>query len=175
MSRYVIFLDIDGVFTSKRAHLASNRIDDEMWIHFDPIAIQFMNRLDDQYDIDWVLMSTWVHGVDKFDDTARHWAVAAFRNAGFVGNFPNPNWKTEDPDKEAGFSFNDRALVVKKYLDAERLTYADFLIFDDTDYKFNDVLGIKRFIQTDPQEGLLSKHMFKALSLTGNWKSKYDV
>jgi hypothetical protein len=62
--------------------------------------------------------------------------------------------------------------MVKKYLDAERLTYDDFIIFDDTLYEFNEVLGKKRLIRTDSRDGMLSKHMLNAMSLVGNWEKK---
>jgi hypothetical protein len=62
--------------------------------------------------------------------------------------------------------------MVKKYLAAERLTYDDFVVIDDNNYGFNDVLGVKRFINTDPKDGMLTKHMMNMLSLTGNWEKK---
>lgn len=167
MSRYIVFLYIDGVFTSSRQHIAADRPDGEMWAQFDPVAIQFMNRLHARYEIDWVIMSTWGVGLEKSDATTAHWVMAAFRNAGFRGTFPYPNWKVRDP----GYR-ETRAHTVAEYLAAERLTYADFLIFDDTDYDFNRVLGVKRFIKTDPNDGLLTKHMKNTLSLTGNWEKK---
>lgn len=167
MTKYVVFLDIDGVFTSQRAHLACSVNDGEMWSHFDSVAIQFLNRLDATYDIDWVVMSTWGLYLEKTNAHVAHLMMSLFRNAGFTGKFPYPNWKVEDPKHP-----ETRAHSVKKYLEAERLTYDDFLIFDDTDYRFNDVLGKKRFIRTDPKEGMLSKHMLNAMSLTGLWEKK---
>lgn len=167
MARYVVFLDIDGVFTSTRAHLALSRQEDEMWSHFDPVALGFLNRLDEQYEIDWVLMTTWVLGLDRSNPTVYHWVTSTFRNAGFRGRFPWPNWKTEDPGR-----LQSRADMVKKYLEAERLTYDDFIVIDDTDYDFNRILGVKRFVKTDGHDGMLSKHMKNILSLTGNWEKK---
>lgn len=167
MSRYIGFLDIDGVLTSKRAHIAYTVNEGELWNHFDPIALAFLNQLNDAYNIDWVLMSTWVLGLDKSNSTVYHWIQTTFRNAGFNGKFPWPNWKTQDPGR-----LENRAHMVKKYLDAEHFTYDDFIIFDDTNYDFNTVLGKKRFIHTDPSEGMLSKHMLNALSLTGTWEKR---
>jgi hypothetical protein len=165
--QYVIFLDIDGVFTSARAHLGLSKTEGEMWAHFDPVALGFLNTLDAKHNIDWVLMSTWVLGLDKMSATTYHWVCSSFRNAGFHGYFPFPNWKTEDPGRG-----ENRAHMVKKYLAAERLTYDDFIVIDDNNYGFNDVLGVKRFINTDPKDGMLTKHMMNMLSLTGNWEKK---
>lgn len=165
--RYVIFLDIDGVFTSTRAHLGFARNEGELWSHFDPVALSFLNFLDENYDIDWVLMSTWVLGLEKSNPTIYHWVMSSFRNAGFLGKFPYPNWKTQDPGKS-----ETRAHMVKKYLEAERLTYDDFIIIDDTDYQFNRLLGSKRFVKMDSHDGILSKHMKNILSLVGNWEKR---
>ena len=46
------------------------------------------------------------------------------------------------------------------------------MVIDDTDYKFNDVLGKKRFVQTDGHDGLLTKHIKNIRSLTGTWEKK---
>lgn len=166
MKKYVAFLDIDGVLTTKRAHIACTVNEGEMWNRFDPIALAFLNQLNDAHSIDWVLMSTWVLGLDQNNPTIYHWVQTTFRNAGFNGSFPWPNWKTEDPGRH-----ENRAHMVKKYLE-EAEHYDDCIIFDDTSYEFNDVLGKKRFIRTDSSDGMLSKHMLNALSLTGNWEKK---
>ncbi len=170
-NRYVVFLDIDGVFTSTRVHLAKNVEHSAMWDTFDPIAVDVLNSLDRDFYVDFVLMTTWVQGLQYSDPTIYHWVTATFRNAGFRGNFPFPGWKVNPGDKPQTL-VNNRAHWVADYLAAERLTYADFLIIDDTDYSFNKVLGVKRFIRTDAHDGMLTQHIKNIRSLTGNWEKK---
>lgn len=164
MNRYAVFLDIDGVFTTARQHLAAGQ-EGEMWSHFDPVVCQFLNKIDSWYDIDWVLMSTWVVGLNQANPTIYHWVMSTFRNAGFNGRFPYPNWKTEDPVYP-----QTRAHSVKEYLELQK--YDDFLVIDDNDYNFNNILGRKRFIKTDPRDGMRAKDFEKILSLTGMWRKK---
>ena len=39
--KYLVFLDIDGVFTSSRVHFA-HAAAYEMWHRFDPVAVDFI-------------------------------------------------------------------------------------------------------------------------------------
>lgn len=163
---YAVFLDIDGVFTSTRVHYANAVKDSVMWDVFDPVAVAFMNKIASEHNVHFVLTSTWINGLKTDDPTIAHWITTTFRNAGFRGTFPYPNWKV-NPQNEAETYIRNRAHWIKEYLEEYR--YTDFIIFDDTDYKFNEVLGVKRFIQTHPQDGLLTKQMLNAASIIGAW------
>lgn len=158
----LVFLDIDGVFTSTRQHIASNK--DELWSKFDPVAIEFMNSLHDQYDLKFVLISTWKNGLDANDPMISHWILSAFRNAGFRGEFPEA-YRT-DPNNLR--KFRNRAYEIVDYLKNYAPWAKDCIIFDDNDYDFDNVLGRKRFIKTDSNNGLLYKHMLNAKSLLGS-------
>jgi len=171
VKKYVIFLDIDGVFASTRVHMGATSCGQPMWDKFDPVAVDFLNRLHDKHNIDFVLSSTWKNNLNRLDTTIFHWMLSSFRNAGFRGNFPYPNWKTNPNDTPVS-SIDGRAHEVKHFLEACLGAYDDFVIIDDTDYRFNGVLGIKRFVKTDAENGMLAKHMKHILSLTGTWEKK---
>ena len=157
---YLVFLDIDGVFTSTRVQMASFNYD-EIWSKFDPTAVDFMNRLYLKHDIQFVVISTWKDGLQLKNRTEEHWVISAFRNAGFIGDFA-PEWMTRtDLGREEG---------VKEYLDSRDVD--DFLIFDDYGYNYNIALRRRRHIKTDPEEGLLTKHMKKTLAITGEWDKR---
>lgn len=169
--KYLVFLDIDGVFTSSRVHYAHNAVYD-MWQRFDPVAVDFMNKIHDRYPVEFVLISTWKNYLRNDDHNIEHWIRAAFANSGFRGDFATM-WKT-DPDnlwsnKPQPY---DRSHEIKDYLETYGQDIEDFLIFDDNDYGFEKVLGIKRWIKTDPENGLLYKHMLKAQSIMGQWHEK---
>lgn len=170
MRKYLVFLDVDGVFTSGRVHYAHNAHQAALWQRFDPVAVDFMNRIHDTYPVEFVLMSTWKNGLRNDDHMVEHWVRAAFANSGFRGLFASP-WKT-DPDNFAVQKKWDRAHEVLDYLENFATDVEDFVLFDDNRYRFNEVLGKKRLVQTDSENGLLHKHMLHATSLMGNWEKR---
>lgn len=170
--KYLAFLDIDGVFTSARVQYASANSRD-MWNKFDPTAIEFMNKLHDKIaDLHFVLISTWKEHLREDDEQTSHWIIAAFRNAGFRGEFASP-WKT-NPENfprfyEKGMT---RADEIKEYLEVCAPGNQDYIIFDDNDYGFETVLGKNRWVHTDGNNGILLKHMHNAMSIVGEWDTK---
>jgi hypothetical protein len=161
MSKYVLFLDIDGVLCSSRVHHGLTSRNSLIWDKFDPVAVDFLNGLFIDYDLSLVLTSTW----RELSYSDPQWVFSAFSNAGFLGKWASPNWKT---GKNTTSTLYDRALEVRDYLDAFPY-YDDYLILDDTDFGFNKILPRKRFVQTDAHNGILHKHMLNVLSITGVW------
>ena len=166
--KYLVFLDIDGVFTSLRAQLASLNCG-EMWSTFDPVAINFMNWIHNRYPVEFVLISTWKQGLS--DSTIMgHWVLSAFRNAGFDGTFHHRMWT--DDYRAVG---KTRAHEIQEFLQLYGKDVNDFIIFDDNDYEFKQILGKKRLIRTDAQDGMLSKHMLDARSMMGTWVTRKEL
>jgi hypothetical protein len=169
--KYLVFLDIDGVFTSSRVHTAHNASFD-MWHRFDPVAVDFMNRIHDTYPVEFVLISTWKNYLRNDDNQVSNWVWAAFGNSGFRGEF-STLWKTDPdnlwPNKPTPYT---RAHEIRDYLSEYATDVEDYIIFDDNDYGFERVLGKKRLIRTDPDNGLLHKHMLNAMSIMGTWTKK---
>jgi len=169
--KYLVFLDIDGVFTSSRVHYAHNA-SYEMWHRFDPVAVDFMNRIHDRYAVEFVLISTWKNYLRNDDNNIAHWVRAAFGNSGFRGTFAKM-WKT-DPDNlwvNKPSRYN-RSHEIRDYLEDYGQDIKDYIIFDDNDYGFELILGKKRWIHTDPENGLLYKHMKRAQSIMGQWQER---
>ena len=169
--KYLVFLDIDGVFTSSRVHFA-HAAAYQMWHRFDPVAVDFMNKIHDRYPAEFVIMSTWKDNLRSDDNSIEHWVRAAFGNSGFRGQLATP-WKT-DPDniiwQRKGA--NDRANEVKEYLELYGEDVRDYILFDDNRYRFKEVLGVNRLVHTDHENGLLYKHMLNAHSLMGTWHER---
>ncbi len=167
-----VFLDIDGVLASERVHLASNyTYDYDTWSKFDPVAVEFMNRIHDTYqDVRFVLMSTWKDNLSSTCVHTRHLNEAMFRNANFRGTFANP-WKT-NPDNNPELAKKDRAFEVSDYLKIHAQDAEDFILFDDNRFRFKEVLGKGRLVCTNGVEGLTSRNMLDALSLMGKWKKR---
>jgi hypothetical protein len=169
--KYLVFLDIDGVFTSSRVHFA-HAAAYEMWHRFDPVAVDFMNKIHDRYPVEFVIMSTWKDNLRSDDNNVKHWVHAAFGNSGFRGQLATP-WKT-DPDNVIWQrkGANDRAYEVKEYLELYATDIKDYILFDDNRYQFKEVLGVNRLVHTDHENGLLYKHMLNAHSLMGQWHER---
>lgn len=168
--KYLVFLDVDGVFTSSRVHNAHGSAA-EMWTRFDPIAVDFMNKIYDRYPVEFVIMSTWKNFLVTENHSTTHLMEAVFRSAGFRGKFASP-WKT-DPDNVMLFNRTlDRGDEVQHYLTNYGQDIVDFILFDDNRYNFDRALGKKRLVQTDHENGLLYKHMLNAQSLMGTWHEK---
>lgn len=161
---YYVFLDIDGVLTSARAEMSDGI--PRTWMKFDPIAIDFFNRIHDNHDVEFVLSSTWRNYIT--DAMSLHWIESCFVSAGFRGKLAK-EWKVNIQEDHDLYR-KQRAWEIKDYLD--RHDHDDFMIFDDNDYLFNEVLGKRRFIQTDHANGLMVNHMKSALSIAGNWSKR---
>lgn len=168
--KYLIFLDFDGVLTSERMEFGHGGDSDyQMMTRFDPNAIAFLNRIHEKYeDVHFVWSTTWRNGMENDNLMNQHWAYTMFNNAGFRGNFGKP-WKVNPDDL---IKHSDRAEEIKDYLEAYAPHHKDYMIIDDTDYGFNDILAKKRFVKTDPDNGMLLRHMKNAWALTGTWDRK---
>jgi hypothetical protein len=142
-----------------------------MWDKFDPIAVDFMNKIDELYDVDFVIMSTWKDNIDHKDPMYFHWINSSFRNSGFRGEFAYPHWKTNPFNSTKYVGFSCRAVEVSDYL-KDHGPYKDYLLFDDSDYDFNRVLGRKRWIRCHSEDGLLSGQMKRAMTIMGEWERK---
>ena len=168
--KYLVFLDIDGVFTSSRVHYA-HAASYEMWHRFDPVAVDFMNKIYDRYAVEFVLMSTWKNYIDATSNQVEHWVRAAFGNSGFRGQLATP-WKTDPKETWITHPGLQRGDEVRNYLQEYATDVKDFILFDDNAYNFDTALGKKRLVRTDPENGLLYKHMTKAQSIMGQWHEK---
>lgn len=169
--KYLIFVDFDGVLTSNRVHFAQEEGAYPLWSSFDPIVMEYFNKIHRKHDVGFVWTTTWRN---HLQDTGhlQHILYSMWYNAGFRGNFAEP-WRV-NPDNLTNeeMALHRRAEEIKNYLEVYSPNCEDYLIFDDSDYNFNNVLGKKRFIKTDVDNGLLFKHMLKAQSIMGDWEKR---
>lgn len=168
--KYLVFLDVDGVFTSSRVHYAHASAY-EMWHRFDPVAVDFMNKIHDRYPVEFVVMSTWKNYIDATSNQMEHWVRAAFGNSGFRGQFADP-WKTDPNETWINTPRLQRGDEVRMYLEEFGQDIKDYILFDDNRYNFKEALGKGRLVLTDSEEGLLYRHMKNAQSLMGTWEER---
>ena len=171
-AKYFVFVDFDGVLTSERVHYTNTDDAYDMWAQFDPIAMQFFNKIHNTYDsVKFVWTTSWRNHISQGGEL-EHILYSMWYNAGFRGFFGDP-WRVNPDDCMIGeVTHRNRAHEIKHYLENYGQGHKDFIIFDDNDYNFNQVLGIKRFVKTDYENGILYKHMKHASSLMGTWDKK---
>lgn len=165
--KYLVYVDFDGVLTSNRAHFAQPSESYPMWCRFDPIVMEFFNKIDNTFDdVYFVWTTTWRNRMEENLHT-EHWAYSMWYNAGFRGHFYKP-WRVNPEDHYE--LHGKRAEEIRLFNEEHKPK--DFIIFDDTDYDFNNHLRIKRFVKTDPANGMLFKHMRDAWAMMGTWDRK---
>lgn len=143
----IIFLDIDGVLTSARVHIPSGH--GGAWRRFDPIALEFIEKVGHRWPAKIVLSSTWR---DFFDYRS---ITHIFHNS-TIPELLHSDWKTKN--RQA-----NRGLEVEAWLSAHP-NVENYIILDDN----SDFLPhqMKQLIQTHEEEGMLSKHYQLVLNKT---------
>lgn len=167
MAKYLVFLDIDGVLTSERTNFANNDMNYKIMSKFDPVAIEYLNKVSEKCNVEFVLVSTWKTDMDVDNEFHKHWVLSCFKNSGFRGKFADV-WRVEDINLE-GHMLYYRAVQIKKYLEDHHKDNIDYLILDDEDFRYYQILGKKRHIKTSSKDGMLYSHMQNINSIIGSW------
>ena len=147
----VVFLDIDGVLVTDRAHYTiNNSVRNEPMMVFDPIGIKLLNNLCLKYYLSVVFCSTWRH---KYD------LKTILRTHGFTGNF-HEDINTPLGGKFSATDTQNRGFQIEDWLE-EHQEVSVYIIFDDL--PLNGYVG--HHICTDYNDGILSSHYLEAISL----------
>jgi len=142
----VIFLDIDGVITSRRVHVAYG--DDGPWSRPDPVAVAFLNRLVADACATVVISSSWRK------EESREFILNMLVQAGFTGEL-HDDWATPD----IGHRGDEVADWLSRHLEVVR-----WVALDD------DASGFRRrqqVVTTSLEEGFLLEHYRRARVLLG--------
>ena len=143
------FLDIDGVFTSERLHLASFASNKHFWQWFDPVALKFFDTLPYHYDIEYVMHSSWLLTNNKFSE----YRSMFYGHENFVQHFAD-NWRVDKTDDGDHVDMREREIL--SYCMNEHIDLNDILIIDDDAKEFNELKSYCIF--TDYYDGMLEKH-----------------
>ena len=141
----IIFLDMDGVLCTNRAHVAQGLIDPENHGYMDALdreAVGMLNKLQEKHpDILYVLSSTWrkLH--------PRAWMEQHLRKYNWKGEF-HPDWKTDAEGIVRGEE-------IQRWLDAHR-DVDTYVILDDD----SDMLDKQNyhFVKTDSYNGITAEN-----------------
>lgn len=138
----VIFLDIDGVFTSSRIQRAYG--DRGLWSRFDPVAVEFFNRI--SKDVIFVISSTW----RKDYNTRDEFQEFVFDHNGFDGIL-HDDWRTTTDYLGIGKKRGDE---VDEWL-SRHPEITKFICVDDG----SDFLSHQKLVKTDAVNGLMFEEM----------------
>lgn len=143
----VIFLDIDGVICTLRAHLAFvNRPGVlDVW---DPTGVAMVKRLCDDHDCKIVCISTW----RLYDD-----CISAFEKRD-LKQYLHEDWRTKDL-RDGSVNGLNRGNEVAEWLSRHQEVTKYIILDDDTDFLETQ----KPFqVKTDSQDGLSAKNFIDA-------------
>jgi len=138
----VIFLDIDGVLNSAQYYKTVDRTKKD-WNRFNPLAVEMMRRLIEEYDASIVISSTWRYGL-----------VKELKNelikSGLI-KYLHKDWKT--PVIYPSHRGDEINLWLENHPEA-----IDFVIIDDDENILEEQKN--RFIKTDIKEGMTEEHYY---------------
>jgi hypothetical protein len=138
---HIIFLDIDGVLCTHRCAAALG--EKGLMANLDPIALAFLNRLCQEYDIRVVISSTWRKGKDR-----RHFYELFMASGNLhLARALDYNWCTINTG-------GCRGDEIQEWLD--RCKWDGYTIIDDD----SDMLEHQKdhFIKTNNRNGMLFEH-----------------
>jgi hypothetical protein len=145
----VIFLDIDGVLCTAKAHVAYST--QMLWRHYDPVSTRLVAKLAREAKAEIVLSSTWRMSFELMHMTA------ILMNAGFEEVPWHTQWKTPN-------LYNlSRGEEIKKWF--ENAKADSYVILDDD----SDILEEQKpfFVQTDEFDGFGFRDYLKAKKILG--------
>lgn len=117
-----IFLDIDGVLTSTRVHLAAGKRG--IWASFDPVAVSFLEKICNKWPAEIIISSTWRAMFQRHD-----WDhLFGLSN---LENYIHQQWRT-------GHAGGDRPEEVSDWLRDHGGSEYNYLILDDSHYQWTD-------------------------------------
>lgn len=150
----VVFLDIDGVLCTPRAALALG--DYGIIRAFDPVGIQFLNRLFEAAPYFLVMTSTWRRDVGS---------RTALQACGCHAPF-HEHWRTGDrwSSGDIQCSRDARPAEIGDWL--AKHGPAEFIIFDDDPFNWTEEQA-GRLVECDTYNGITITAMEKAFDLFG--------
>jgi len=140
----VIFLDIDGVLNSAQYYKTVDRTKKD-WNRFNPLAVEMIRRLVEEYDASIVFTSTWRYGLVK--------ELKNELNKSGLIKYLHKDWKT------LVIHPNHRGDEINLWLN-NHLEAIDYVIIDDDENILEEQKN--RFIKTDINDGMTEEHYYKA-------------
>ena len=163
-SPFIIFLDIDGVLCTYRAHLAAGNPKGVM-DEWDKVGVDFLRGLLEVYegDVKLVISSSWRNFCTNPSDLSDILGVR-LRDSGLVYYVLMPDWKTKSINN-AG-----RGKEIEEWLSRHpEVGSNNYLILDDDDF---DLLPEQkhRTVTTDTDNGISAQNMVEVKRIIKEWE-----
>lgn len=156
----VIFLDIDGVLATSRAHIALGKYGG-IWTEWDPVGVALVKKLCKEHNLKLVISSTWRFNPSQSGimDCLEVHGLQAYLNRG----------APYTPDFRGNGDQRYRGYEIQAYL-GNNLDIDRYLIFDDD----SDFLPHQReyHIHTETHNGITAANYFKCLDILKEWDGK---
>lgn len=126
----------------------------------DPISIDFFNKINDEYNVEFIFCSNMC-GYYNLDE---------FFNIGFKGKFAKRcelNLMKYFIDIEGV-----RGYLITKYLKSHGQKYDDYIIFDDEKKNYNESFEQSKIIYTSYDNGITYKNMIDTYEKIKDWEKK---
>jgi hypothetical protein len=152
----VIFLDIDGVLCTTRQAVAIN--DRGVMSCLDPVALQFLDRIARDFDVKYVISSTWRMG-ESYSYFRSLFMAAQARDLAMALYYDD--WATPVIHEK------DRGHEIQNWIDRNKPE--NYIILDDD----SDMLDHQKefFVQTSCYDGMLFEHYKKVEELLKSFGS----
>ena len=160
----VLFLDMDGVLCTVRAHYAygMDKAGKRLMRALDPISIMLVDRLCEDFNLQIVVSSTW-----RGDNDCGIVLKSLLNSHGLKAQF-HKDWRT---DHEFTFSKPNglRDREIEEWLD-NHPEIKRFVILDDECMRFMHSNKLKNnFVNTHPEDGVTTKNYWDAVEILSNY------
>jgi len=139
----IIFLDIDGVLNSAKYYKMVDRTKKD-WNRFNPLAVEMIRRLLEEFKASIVISSTWRYGLVK--------ELKKELNKSGLIKYLHKDWKT--PQTYPSHRGEEICLWLDNHPEA-----TDYVIIDDDENILEEQKNL--FIRTDIKEGMTEEHYYK--------------
>lgn len=173
----VIFLDFDGPLMPIRgAYMAENY--GQLHRKFDPIAVGFLNRIFDTYDVHLVISSTWrIKGKDEVFKLMKQNGLN-YKKVIHPEEWCTPQVSLNKTRVREIMSWDGHDILFQDFEDMENhcQTYIDYknvndlniLVIDDEDLSY--VLSDKIFVRADAKNGLTFECFERIIQILDGYK-----
>lgn len=149
----ILFLDIDGVLNSE-VFFKSASHSDSITSRFDPICVELIKKLVEEFSLQIVISSTWRYGAT---DRLMH----ELKNSKLIGYLYH-EWFTPVIHPA------HRGKEIKLWLDLHP-EVIDYIIIDDDENILEEQMG--RFVKTDLHEGMTEEHFNRVRAILSSVES----
>lgn len=149
----ILFLDVDGVLNSEVYHKSASHSEND-WSRFDPISVELIKKLIEEFSLQLVISSTWRYGaVDRLMHELKKNKLIEYLYHEWFTPVIHPA---------------HRGTEIKLWLDLHP-EVTDYIIIDDDDNMLEEQMS--RFVKTGLHEGMTEEHFNRVRAILSTVES----